>query len=275
MIASSLVTPLLQDEARVFALRLQGDPAWLIPFHNYYTETELVQAKRLMRKDAAEEFLAGHILIHLFLQKNQGLPCQDFAKGPFGKPYHAQSNCSFSLSHAHHLVLAAFTINTAIGIDIEKIEAEKESFLHFPFFHPQERKALLASSDQNAAAYRVWTRKEALVKALGRGFTLHPGLFQVSADLAPKNWLITVPPVSKGKEKKNADNHNSFPSDPHDWTCLDLHVNQGYQASIAIADKRRHITFFFLDRNALLHSFNPHPPIPRDNVPLGSGASHS
>lgn len=113
-----------------------------------------------------------------------------FEYNPYGKPslIVAQSGDTlrFNLSHSHELGLIAITKNRDIGVDIERINP------NFPcleiaekFFSPLENTVLRSLSEhlQNPAFFACWTRKEAYIKAVGKGLSIPLNQFDVT--LAP------------------------------------------------------------------------------------------
>lgn len=86
---------------------------------------------------------------------------------PGGKPY-VDGECFFSISHSENLVCAAFS-DCETGVDIEFIRPI--SGIERGFFNTEaERKFIRLSNDKNRAFLWLWTRKEALYKAMGTGF---------------------------------------------------------------------------------------------------------
>ncbi|MBK0368818.1 4'-phosphopantetheinyl transferase family protein [Flavobacterium agrisoli] len=75
----------------------------------------------------------------------------------------------FNLSHAHNF--AAFAISKKpIGIDIEFMADDFNFSCLFPnIFHDHEIFNIESSLNQKKTFYTYWTRKEAFVKALGKG----------------------------------------------------------------------------------------------------------
>jgi 4'-phosphopantetheinyl transferase len=94
-----------------------------------------------------------------------------FSYGSHGKPYIALSPIHFNISHSHEMALYGFTQNKAIGIDIEKIKSTVNLDIAKRFFSPDEYQYLLSLPEREKikAFYAIWARKEALIKALGKG----------------------------------------------------------------------------------------------------------
>lgn len=92
-------------------------------------------------------------------------------EGEHGKPCLANSTLHFNLSHDDTLALVAVSVNGAVGIDLESIHRAKDlPACAGTFCHPEELAGLPSDRD----LLRIWTAKEACVKASGTGFTVSP-----------------------------------------------------------------------------------------------------
>lgn len=111
----------------------------------------------------------------------------EILRGPHGKP-HAPSagGIEFNLSHSGPYVLLAFARGQALGVDVER-RRRRLSLLALArrFFAAEEAEALAAlpEPDRPACFLQLWTRKEAVLKALGEGlnFGLHRLTFAIDA----------------------------------------------------------------------------------------------
>lgn len=133
-----------------------------------------------------------------------------------GKPYApALDGFDFNLSHARNQVLIAIAREQPLGVDIEHGDRRIDvDGLARRFFAPAEADALAALSPalRLAAFQRLWTCKEAVLKALGAGlsFGLHrvafaldaagvpTGIAEVATEAgAPVDWqLVLLEPVA-------------------------------------------------------------------------------
>lgn len=117
-----------------------------------------------------------------------------FIVAEHGKPYLACGSVHFNLSHtANHLVIAVANFPN-IGIDIEKIKFRNNfDGLAARCFSVDELQAWrqLSVDEQTQAFYRLWVKKEAFVKAVGRGIAL--GLDQCQIGLSTGGQLSAVP----------------------------------------------------------------------------------
>ena len=96
-----------------------------------------------------------------------------------GKPFLAGfDNIHFNLSHSGAYAVCAFD-ETPVGIDIERIKAVKAGIPE-RFFSIEEQQFLDAcSKDKEKAFFSVWTRKEAFLKAVGKGLRMDLRSFSV------------------------------------------------------------------------------------------------
>ncbi len=114
-----------------------------------------------------------------------------FAHGIHGKPEIAADrnpgDWRFNLSHSADIALIAVTQGRPIGIDIEVLRPLPRQMMEIlPSLAPAEQRALgLVPEAERATAFlRCWTRKEAVIKAIGAGLTMELASFSVSIGTA-------------------------------------------------------------------------------------------
>ncbi|KAL3532106.1 hypothetical protein ACH5RR_005627 [Cinchona calisaya] len=111
-----------------------------------------------------------------FMKNVHGKPEVDWQLGENWHP----PPLHFNISHTSSLIACGVTINSPIGIDVEqKHRTIKHNILSFArrYFSKHEHQVLSAISDpqlQQQEFIKLWTLKEAYVKALGRGFSGAP-----------------------------------------------------------------------------------------------------
>ncbi len=120
----------------------------------------------------------------------QELGCRNcdlsFGEGEYGKPF-AKVNgravsVSFSVSHSGIHGLIALSRTGRLGVDVEQVVPKRHlNSLIEAVMGPDERRELDAMGEQERLRQfiRLWTCKEALVKALGTGFSTDVSSFQV------------------------------------------------------------------------------------------------
>ncbi|MCD7471167.1 hypothetical protein HAX54_011480 [Datura stramonium] len=111
-----------------------------------------------------------------FRKSIHGKPEVDWQQGDHCEP----PPLHFNISHTSSLVACGVTVNSPIGVDVEaKQRTVKHNVLTLArrYFSEHELEALTAIKDpqlQHQEFMKLWTLKEAYVKALGRGFSGAP-----------------------------------------------------------------------------------------------------
>ena len=133
------------------------------------------------------------------LSAAMGVPPQDiaFAEGPYGKPYLAGHPAPhFNVSHSGSLALIGVSPSRPVGVDIELVRgAGDEIELAKAFFTQAEHRTLegLPHKALMSSFYKIWTCKEAVLKASGRGITEH--LKDFSVELTKDGYAIRPEPL--------------------------------------------------------------------------------
>jgi 4'-phosphopantetheinyl transferase len=189
-------------------------------------EEERRRAAKLATPVLQRRFLATRTVLRRLLAGYLGTApgALRFAYGPHGKPRLAvDGGLHFNLSHAQGLAAFAFTRAGDIGVDVEVIR---------PLAHldgmarrcltPAELRGWwgLAVEDRVAAFFRAWTRKEAVLKALGAGVS--GGLANVEVGFAAGGPLQVT--------------GRGGPVSGHDaWSLWEIAVPAGAVGAVAIA----------------------------------------
>lgn len=74
----------------------------------------------------------------------------------------------FNSSYSEDLVVFVFSKNTIVGVDVE-LKKSLNYELYKDFLHPKEMDFLKSQVNSSGGFLKIWTRKEALVKAHGNG----------------------------------------------------------------------------------------------------------
>jgi len=149
-----------------------------------------------------------------------------FVYGPYGKPELSAEACSirirFNLAHSQGLALFAFALNCDIGVDIEFMRRDiAMDDIAGRFFSPNEKAALdrLPSNMKEKGFFTCWARKEALLKASGKGLSF--GLERVEVSVHPE---LRASVLRIGGSEKDASL----------WSLHDLPAAPGYAAALAV-----------------------------------------
>jgi 4'-phosphopantetheinyl transferase len=141
---------------------------------------ELERAEAIRHAGARATFLAGrrlarHLLGRLLGHAPEAVPIQ---VEPGGRPVLAggEGGLTFSISHCGPWVGLAVAAHEPVGLDIEHEAPPDADGVAEVIMAPAELRAFReVSTDRCAGAFlRAWTRKEALLKAAGTGFSVDP-----------------------------------------------------------------------------------------------------
>ncbi len=124
------------------------------------------------------ESLGGLIALSRLVEKceSNGVPfSREILRAPSGKPFFNSPNAPhFGISHSHGIAAAALSDCKygEIGFDIEVIDRDYD-FLRVAdrYFTDSEKSELEASGNTPESFFAIWTAKEALAKADGRGLS--------------------------------------------------------------------------------------------------------
>lgn len=187
---------------------------------------EQQQADRFHFDKDRNNYIVAHAALRDLLQRYTGIDSQQlqFELNAYKKPglhtSHHQS-ISFNLSHSYDFALIAFADQVDIGVDIELCRADIDlQSMAERFFSPAEVNDLLSlpSSDQLSGFYNAWTRKEAFIKAVGKGLSYPLDKFQVSLCPGQDARLIKI-------ESGVAE----------DWFMANLDTPEGYKGAVVAA----------------------------------------
>ncbi|KAK2400976.1 4'-phosphopantetheinyl transferase superfamily [Trifolium repens] len=162
-----------------------------------------------------------------------------FRKNSYGKPevdWQYADDWSlpplhFNISHTSSLIACGVTVGSSIGIDVEEKQRRlKNDILAFArrFFSPHEVEMLTHIVDpelRRQEFIKLWTLKEAYVKALGRGFSASPfNTFTVRLRDQMKRGIHVPPHVICKEPEITVDpsgDHTNLPSNYH-FVLLEL-----------------------------------------------------
>lgn len=144
----------------------------------FLDQVERDHAARFVFERDRRRYIVAHAWLRLIL--SYWLGCRPdavrFSRGPYGKPVLAKSSCDlrFNLSHSGERALIACTLGREVGVDIEIQRPVDVSLLATRLFSPAEFDAVRVCEPAQALSefFRCWTRKEALLKAMGCGLNV-------------------------------------------------------------------------------------------------------
>lgn len=164
-------------------------------------ETERGRYANYRREIDQLRFLTGRALIRGVAAASLGVPassvaldasCFDCGK-PHGKPQVVGSALEVSVSHSGDWVVLAVTDGTPVGVDVEELRAAEVDDLAGVAFSPAELTSFKAvpADDRRGAFFTYWSRKEAVLKATGKGMSVPMSKLTLSAHDAPPRVLAS------------------------------------------------------------------------------------
>lgn len=201
---------------------------------NILSVDELARANRFRFPIHRDRFIVGRTTLRQVLARHlRQLPHQiDFSYTDSGKPFVDGESVSFNLSNSGDLCLIALGKYAHIGVDIEQHVANKEfDDIARRFFAPAEVQELMGFDPERrmAAFYACWTRKEAFVKAHGKGLVYGLDRFAVSANSDGPAMLLSIGGVDTGVGGMDGSLEN-----PNAWSLFNLDIDPGYSAALAV-----------------------------------------
>ena len=165
---------------------------------------EQARASRFIVPHAGRRFTAGRAALRKTLASLCGVPAPDLTlwTGPNGKPF-LRDGPHFNLAHSGPMALFAVA-DFPVGIDVEAVRPVEPGLANTVFTGTElAYLAGLAEAERQAAFFRGWTRKEAVIKAKG-------------GSIADLQSIAVLPGVHLAG-----------------WQVTDLAVPAGYAASVA------------------------------------------
>jgi 4'-phosphopantetheinyl transferase len=184
---------------------------------------ERARADRFLRPADRDRYRASHAALRLVLADALDVGPAEirFAAGPAGKPALAGmvgEGLDFNLSHSGSRALVGLCRGAEIGVDVEVHRPLPDALrIARGHFAPDEAAALarLPPEAIEATFFGLWTRKEAVVKALGAGLSLPLSDFSVSLPPAAPRLLGTA-------------------GGTRAWTLADIDAGPGADATVAV-----------------------------------------
>jgi 4'-phosphopantetheinyl transferase len=156
--------------------------------HALLPADERWRAAEIIVPQVRRRFIAGRAALRRVLARRLGVSPSTvaFEYGPHGKPMVAgHPELHFNLSHSGDTALVAVTALAEVGIDYERLrDRPRLPDVAQRFFAPDEfeRVADAAPEAREAIFLRYWTRKEAVLKATGRGMGVDTRAIDVGLD---------------------------------------------------------------------------------------------
>lgn len=198
----------------------------LAVYRSTLAEEELARAARFRIEEKYREYVVTRGLLRAALARCLGQPASafEFQYSAGNKPWLdmqvAGQAVSLNVSHSHGLALVALSLGRRLGVDVEKIRDDVDyEKLALRYFSANEKVAFSRyRGDRARAFFAIWTRKEAFVKAVGKGIAY--GLSEFDVNVEPDE-----PPrmLRSGWQEKDVEN----------WAMASIPCGKDYMATVA------------------------------------------
>lgn len=139
---------------------------------NFLSPQEVLRAQRYHQLRDSNRFIICRSFLKILIAKQKNIEVSQvyFEKSNSHKPYFPlDKTLFFNVSHSGDFAIIAIG-NCELGIDIEKIDPQFNYSEIIPIVYGiTEIDAIQSSEDSRSMFYKFWTRKEAIVKAIGKG----------------------------------------------------------------------------------------------------------
>lgn len=201
-----------RGEAHVWAVPLEGAGAPLVT--GLLSDAERTRMERFVHAVDGRRYAHAHGAMRIILgwYLDRAGESVELEPDELGKPRVAGTELQVSLAHANDQALVAVGRRWPLGVDIERVRElpDAEAF-KLACFTERER-ALLDDAADESELIKLWTRKEALLKATGEGLRT-----------APREVEVLTPEPRPG------------------WQLADLTPAAGYVGAVAVGAKTRRV----------------------------------
>lgn len=178
----------------------------------FLSRAEYERANAVRNGDRRQEMVATRGALRMLLSHYLKVPPNSlaFRTGPHGKPelLDTPPRLRFNVSHTRALSLIAVAWDCEVGVDVEWIDPRRQAdVIARRCFARRDTVALTAlpEAERLAGFFRLWSAKEAAVKAVGLGLHMplkqielpaHEGLVRIPTDA--RAWQLRRPLVRNG-----------------------------------------------------------------------------
>jgi 4'-phosphopantetheinyl transferase len=230
---------LLTNEVHLWRVALNPSGESVADFEAILAPDEIKRADRFRFERGRRRYVVKQALLRIILSEFY-LDCRPveirFGTNRHGKPHLKRpfngNRFFFNTSDSDELALFAFARNAMIGIDVECLRAVSDAAkIAAQTFCRAENLALhcLPPHQKQAAFFNCWTRKEAFIKALGKGLSYPLNRFEVSIAPGEAARLISIEDDFKEADK---------------WSLASMLPMHGYIGALAVKMKKLSIKYW-------------------------------
>lgn len=165
------------NTCHIWQADVQDMSSQLLLYESYLSVVEMARANRFVSARLRDDFILAHGWMRQVLAMY--LCCEpeklQFADNGHGKPMLESGDIRFNLSHSAGCVVLAVCRGVDVGVDVQ-FKDDRVDLLGIArrFFAPEEVRWLeqTPQSLRQDVFYRIWSLKEAYIKAVGVGMSL-------------------------------------------------------------------------------------------------------
>ncbi len=216
------------DEVHVWRVALCDESGDIARGLGVLSPEERARAARFHQAADRERYVVAHLALRTVLGGYLGRApgALRFVAAASGKPRLVKAAAAvdlrFSLAHSGQLALCAVARGREVGVDVERIGRSSDLIASVQqVLAPDEQRALerIAAPQREVAFYRLWTCKEAWLKATGEGLMRAPDSFSIGGAAEGVPRLLWV---------------HGRPAEIDKWSLLTLDPQPGYAAALAV-----------------------------------------
>jgi 4'-phosphopantetheinyl transferase len=184
-----ILPPLETTEVQLWRIDLAGATGLHDRFAPLLAPSEQLHANRCRPGRVQDHFSVGRACLRILLGNASGMNSRSLpiSTGVHGKPELPLTNgkgIAFNVAHSGDIILIALTRSGSVGVDVEYYDRATDIMEVAQYnFTASEHRSLAAITDPHSRIktfYRYWTRKEAVLKADGRGLIASLASFDIS-----------------------------------------------------------------------------------------------
>jgi 4'-phosphopantetheinyl transferase len=230
------------DAVHVWRVRTNPAPRSLATLAQLLSADERDRAARFHFESDRQRYVAARATLRRLLGEYVEAAPADlvFRYGARGKPDIetplATRATQFNVSHRGDFALLVFARGREVGIDIENVREVPEALTiarnHFTAAETRLLECAQAGTSRQECFFRLWTRKEALIKAVGTGLSMPLTEFDVSSAAATgAPWHVVRVPARPETA----------------WAVRDLQPAEEYRGALCVAGSAARVSFWCED----------------------------
>jgi len=161
---------ILDSDTHIFKIGINSNANDLGSFAAILNSEEIKRAGRYLHLHDKNRFIIARGATRLILGKYLNIAPEAiaFEIGDNKKPFIKNSKLFYNISHSGNRIVLAVSLS-AVGIDTEQINLDFDFQDIIAEYFSAEEASFIAETDFANRFFRLWTRKEALTKATGKG----------------------------------------------------------------------------------------------------------